>query len=77
MLGLIYPLLNLPAEFAGISRKEPKYSLNLDLGGGWGSAKPELSAQASRALQECGKEKERRFIPNECSLKYILQNLNE
>lgn len=77
MLGLIYPLLNFPVEFADISRKEPKYSLNLDLRGGWGLAKPELSAQASRALQECGKAKGRRFIPNECSLKYILQNLNE
>lgn len=77
MLGLIYPLLNFPAEFAGISTKEPKYSLNLDLGGGWGPAKTELSAQASIALEECGRERERRFIPDECSLKYILQDLNE
>lgn len=69
--------LELPCWIANITTKEPKYGLNLDFGRGWGPAKPELSAQASRALQECGQEKERRFIPGECSLKYILQNLNE
>lgn len=40
----------------------------------WGPAKTELSAQASAALQECGWERERRFISNECSLKYIFQD---
>lgn len=78
MLRLIYPLLNFPARFANITTREPKYGLDQGFGeGGEGAAKPELSVQASRALQECGQEKERRFIPSECSLKYILQNLNE